>query len=513
MKRNTLLIGATAFVLGASSMAYIGAVANARTEVNSSAQLRRYELFDSILEQARTQYVTPVDDDKLIKAAIDGMLASLDPHSSYLDAKAYSDMQDTTKGSYGGLGLEVTQEEGAVRVISPMEDTPASRAGIQSGDFIIAIDGSGILGQPLNEAINKMKGEPGQNITLTLAREGVDPFDVTLKREIIKPKAATARLEGDVGYLKLGSGFNEKTTNEARAAVQRLLTENPRMKGLVLDLRGNPGGLLDQAVSVSDLFLDGGEVVSQRGRDASDIERYNARAGDILNGKPIVVLVNSGSASAAEIVAGALQDRRRAEVVGVTSYGKGSVQTLIPLHGGQDGALKLTTARYYTPSGRSIQRTGISPDLEVASSRAEAENLAKQTYQASEASQWNALDADTGKSRRGAHDGAEAPPEDFEKACTGLTRPQVVAKGKDCDFQLTRAIAVVQHGSVANTPKVPGLPKLAAAGPNIPGLARFQARTAGGSTAAAPAPAGAAASTAPNAAPSAETKAPPFFVC
>ena len=483
MKRNSLLIGAAAFVLGAGSMAYIGAVANARTEISSLDQLRRYELFDNILEYARNQYVTPVEDEKLIKAAIDGMLASLDPHSSYLDPKAYSDMQDTTKGSYGGLGIEVTQEEGAVRVISPMEDTPASRAGILAGDFIIAIDGAGILGQPLNEAIGKMKGEPGQSITLTIAREGVDPFDVSLKRERIQPKAATARLEGgDVGYLKLGSGFNEKTTREARDAVTTLLRNNPRMKGLILDLRGNPGGLLDQAVSVSDLFLDGGEVVSQRGRTTEDIDRYNALPGDILNGLPMIVLINSGSASAAEIVAGALQDRKRAEVVGVTSYGKGSVQTLFPIHGGADGALKLTTARYFTPSGRSIQRTGISPDLEVAATRAEAENLAKQTYQPSEASQWNALDADAGRTRRGAHDGAEAPPEAFETPCKTLTRPQLLAKGAECDFQLTRAVAVIRAGSVARTPKMPGLPKLAAAGPNIPGLARFQARSGTGAT-------------------------------
>ena len=476
MNRNYLLISAAAFVLGAGSMAYVGATAHAGTELSRLDQLRHYQLFDDILERAKSEYVTPVDEDKLINAAIEGMLASLDPHSSYLDPKAYSDMQDTTKGCYGGLGLEVTSEEGAVKIITPMDDTPASRAGIQSGDFITAIDGQGILGLPLNEAINKMKGEPGQSITLTIARQSVDPFDVSLKREIIRPKAATARLEGDVGYLKLGSGFNEKTTSEAQTAIRGLLTQNPRLKGLVLDLRNNPGGLLDQAVSVSDLFLDGGEVVSQRGRESTDIERYNAHPGDILNGLPMTVLVNSGSASAAEIVAGALQDRKRAEVIGITSYGKGSVQTLFPLHGGADGALKLTTARYFTPSGRSIQRTGIAPDLEVAASRGEAEVLAKQSFQQSEASNWNALDADAGKARRGAHDIAEAPSEDFEKSCSTLNRTEILAKGAACDFQLTRAIDVIHHGSVANTPKLPGLPRLAQAAPNIPGLERFQAR-------------------------------------
>jgi carboxyl-terminal processing protease len=276
-------------------------------------------------------------------------------------------------------------------------------------------------------------------VTLTIAREKSDPFDVKIVREVIKPKSATAKMDGDYGVLRIAS-FNEKTTDEAEAAFAELKAKNPKMKGLILDLRNNPGGLLDQAVAVSDLFLEGGEIVSQRGRDPRDVERYNARAGDMTGGLPMVVLINSGSASAAEIVAGALQDRKRAELVGLTSFGKGSVQTVIPLRGGMDGALKLTTARYFTPSGRSIQKTGIEPDLEVASSKDEAQTIANRAFQFSEASFRNALNADEGKVRKGAHQPAEAPPEGFD-----------VKK----DFQLARAEDVLRYGSVASTPKLP----------------------------------------------------------
>jgi carboxyl-terminal processing protease len=296
-----------------------------------------------------------------------------------------------------------------------------------------------VLGLTVTEAVKQMRGRPGETVTLTIAREKTDPFDVKLVREVIKPKSATARLEGDYGVLRIGS-FNEKTTDEAEAAFAELKAKNPKMKGLILDLRNNPGGLLDQAVGVSDLFLEGGEIVSQRGRDPRDVERYNARGGDITGGMPIVVLINSGSASAAEIVAGALQDRKRAELVGTTSFGKGSVQTVIPLRGGVDGALKLTTARYYTPAGRSIQKTGIEPDLEVALTREEAEAIAKRAFQFSEASFKNALNADEGKVRRGAHEPAEAPPESFDEKK---------------DFQISRATDVLRYGSVAATPKLP----------------------------------------------------------
>ncbi|MES2034525.1 MAG: S41 family peptidase [Pseudomonadota bacterium] len=450
MKKN-LLIGACAFVLGAGTMAYIGQKAEAVPQPRAQTY-RMLELFGDVLEIVQRQYVVPVDDKKLIEAALDGMVTSLDPHSGYLAPDSFEDMQDTTRGEYGGLGIEITSEDGVVKIIAPMDGTPADKAGLQSGDFITGVNGESIIGLPSNDAVKLMRGTVGEKVTLTIAREKSDPFDVSLVREVIKPKSATARMEGDYGYVRL-SGFNEKATEEVVAAIKGLQAQNPKMKGLVFDLRNNPGGLLDQAVGISDIFLDGGEVVSQRGRDPRDVERYNARAGDMLNGLPVVVLVNSGSASAAEIVAGALQDRKRAEVVGLTSFGKGSVQTVIPLRGGADGALKLTTARYFTPSGRSIQRTGIEPDLEVASTREQAEFIATKSIQFSEASLRNALDAEEGKTRRGMHTPAEAPPTTFdEEGCKKRTSRTLELK---CDFQLQRAIDVLRNGSVAATPKLP----------------------------------------------------------
>jgi carboxyl-terminal processing protease len=436
--KKYLLIGVSAFVLGAGSMAYVSQQATAAAQPRAKTY-RMLGLFGDVLNTVQQQYVTEVDDTKLIQSAIDGMLTSLDPHSGYLDPENFDEMRDQTRGEYGGLGIEVTSEDGVVKVISPMDGTPAFNAGIKAGDYITAVNGDSVLGLSVNEAVKQMRGKPGEPVTLTIAREKSDPFDVKIVREVIKPKSAKARMEGAYGVLRL-SGFNEKTTDEAEAAFAELKAKNPKMKGLILDLRNNPGGLLDQAVAVSDLFLEGGEIVSQRGRDPRDVERYNARAGDMTGGMPIVVLINSGSASAAEIVAGALQDRKRAEIVGLTSFGKGSVQTVIPLRGGMDGALKLTTARYYTPSGRSIQKTGIEPDLEVASSREEAQSIANRSYQFSEASFRNALNADEGKARKGAHQPAESPPESFDIKQ---------------DFQLTRASDVLRYGSVAATPKLP----------------------------------------------------------
>jgi carboxyl-terminal processing protease len=397
------------------------------------------ELFGDVLDQVDRQYVTPVDDKKLIESAMEGMLTSLDPHSDYLPPDAYNDLQDQTRGEYGGLGLEIQSEDGAVKVISPIDGTPAARAGIKPGDFILAVDGQNILGLSVSDAVKQMRGKPGEPVTLTIGRDKLDPFDVKLVREIIQPKSVTYRLEGDYGYLRL-SGFNEKATDETLAAIDDLKAKDPKLKGLVLDLRNNPGGLLDQAVGVSSLFLNGGEVVSQRGRDPHDIERYDAKGHDVLNGLPLVVLINSGTASASEIVSGALQDRHRAAIVGVTSFGKGSVQTVIPLRGGLDGAVKLTTARYYTPAGRSIQKTGIEPDLEVAETREEAQQIANQAFEFTEASFRNALDADVGKERRGAHQPAEAPPAEFDE--------------KKGDFQLVRAFDVLKYGSVEATPKL-----------------------------------------------------------
>ncbi|HYE42348.1 MAG TPA: S41 family peptidase [Caulobacteraceae bacterium] len=448
--RKLLSVGMSALALSVGALAYAGSTAFAP----KAETFRQLELFGDVLAIVQQQYVVETDDKKLIDAALNGMLASLDPHSSYLSLDDFSDLRETSRGAYGGLGLEVTSEDGAVKIITPMDDTPAARAGVQAGDYITAIDGESILGKPLTEAVKGMKGAPGTDVTITVARQGVDPFDLKLTREIINVKSVRSRVEGQYGVIRI-TNFNENTGRETAEAVAELKAKLPNMKGLVLDLRNNPGGILESSVQVADVFLDGGEVVTQRGRDPRDIERYNARPGDDLAGVPIVVLVNPGSASAAEIVAGALQDRKRATVVGLTSFGKGSVQTVIPLRGGQDGALKLTTARYYTPSGRSIQRTGIEPDLEVALTKEQAERLATARFQFSEASFSNALNADEGKKRREPHEPSEYPPDSFDT--------------KKGDFQLTRAFEVLDvRGNLAALKPVPKT-KLAEIGANLPG--------------------------------------------
>jgi carboxyl-terminal processing protease len=413
---------------------------------------RMLELFGDVLSTVQNHYVVKVEDKKLIEAAIDGMLTSLDPHSGYLNLEAFDELRDSSRGEYGGLGLEVTAEEGLVKVIAPMDETPASRAGVKAGDYITAINDQSVVGIGLTEAVKSMRGAPGSKIKLTIARDGEDePLDFTMNREVIQVKVVKARMEGDYGVVRI-SQFNEETGTKTAEAVRDLMRQRPDMKGLVVDLRNNPGGLLDESVKVADVFLDGGEVVSQRGRDARDIVRYNAKPGDLTNGKPIVVLVNYGSASASEIVAGALQDRKRASVVGLTTFGKGSVQTVIPLRNGLDGALKLTTDRYFTPSGRSIQRTGIEPDLEVARDEREAKQVARLSARG-EASYRNALDAQEGKARREAHEPAEIPPTTFD------------TKAKDADFQLVRAVDVLKYGSVHAVPKVP---KMQVAGVKAP---------------------------------------------
>ncbi len=333
---------------------------------NDVSAYRQLDLFSDAFERVRANYVRPVQDDELINAAIQGMVSSLDPHSSYMDAKTYADMQITTKGQFGGVGIEVTQEDGLIKVISPIDGTPAAKAGIKSGDKIAGIDGVSIMGLALNDAIDKMRGPAGSKITLTIVREGEKkPFDVTLQRAIVPVDATTWRREGDVAYIRM-PGFNEQTASGLEKAVRDLKKQiGPGIKGYVLDLRNNPGGLLDQAIQVSDDFLNGGEIVSTRGRHPEDTLRYDAKPGDITDGKPVVVLINAGTASASEIVSGALQDHKRATIIGMTSFGKGSVQTIIPL-GDNGGALRLTTARYYTPSGHSIQAQGIIPDIAVA---------------------------------------------------------------------------------------------------------------------------------------------------
>ncbi|UEM24115.1 S41 family peptidase [Skermanella mucosa] len=346
------------------------APACAIAETNTSETYRQLNLFGDVFERVRSEYVEPVTDEQLIETAINGMLTSLDPHSSYLNRKSFQDMQVQTRGEFGGLGIEVTMENGLIKVVSPIDETPAFRAGLQPGDLITHLDGEAISGMSLADAVEKMRGPVGSDIKVTIRRgEGSEPFDVSITRDTIKIQSVRYREEGDVGYIRITT-FNEQTQMGLERAVERLEKDlGNKLTGYVIDLRNNPGGLLDQAISVSDSFLDKGEIVSTRGRKPEDGQRYNSKAGDLAKGKPIVVLINGGSASASEIVAGALQDHRRAIVLGTQSFGKGSVQTIIPLPG--HGAMRLTTARYYTPSGRSIQALGISPDIEVQPARVE----------------------------------------------------------------------------------------------------------------------------------------------
>jgi carboxyl-terminal processing protease len=352
------------------AVAGFGVALSVLPEAKGASDMGAYQsldLFSNAFERVRANYVRPVQDSELVNAAIQGMVSSLDPHSSYMDAKAYNDMQITTKGQFGGVGIEVTQEDGLIKVISPIDGTPAAKAGIKSGDRIAGIDGTSIAGLPLNDAIDKMRGPAGSKITLTILREGEKkPFDVTLQRAVVQVDADTWRREGDVAYIRL-PGFNEQTASGLEKGIRELKKQiGPGIKGYIIDLRNNPGGLLDQAIQVSSDLLNGGEVVSTRGRHPEDTQRYDAKGGgDITGGKPIVVLVNAGTASASEIVSGALQDHKRATIIGMTSFGKGSVQTIIPLGEG-GGALRLTTARYFTPSGHSIQAQGIIPDIAVA---------------------------------------------------------------------------------------------------------------------------------------------------
>ena len=325
------------------------------------------DLFGQIFDKVRSEYVEEVTDQELIEKAIDGMLTGLDPHSGYMNEEVWEEMQMDTQGKFGGLGIEITMEEGFVKVISPIEDSPAFEAGILAGDFIIQIDDTPVFGLTLNEAVELMRGEKGEPITITISREGTEPFEVNIIRDIIKIQSEKHEVYDNVGYLRITS-FTEQTEDGLIKSINKIQNENKKIKGFVLDLRSNPGGLLTQAVKVTDIFLKRGEIVSTRGRDTKDIRRYRAKNKDLTNGKPIVVLINGGSASASEIVAGALQDHRRAIIVGTKSFGKGSVQTIIPFQRSKDGnvsGIRLTTARYYTPSGESIQGKGINPDIIV----------------------------------------------------------------------------------------------------------------------------------------------------
>lgn len=391
-------------------------------------------LFGEVYDRVKEDYVEEVDDEKLIEDALNGMLSSLDPHSSYLSNKDFEEMQVQTKGEFGGLGIEVTMENGLVKVVSPIDDTPAFKAGVHAGDYISHIDGEQVMGLSLSEAVEKMRGRVGSKIDLTILREGAtEPLEVTIVRDIIKIQTAKVREEGDdIGYIRLTS-FSEQTSTIMREKILELEKKmGKNLKGYVLDMRNNPGGLLDQAIEVADTFLEQGEIVSTKGRQVEDSKRYNATAGDLTDGKMIVVLINGGSASASEIVAGALQDHNRAVVMGTKSFGKGSVQTVIPLIG--HGAMRLTTSRYYTPSGRSIQAEGIEPDIEV--KQAKIEYVEPNKYMSNERGLVGHLESDSEKEGK-----------------TKVIKLPLPKEGEDKeeplkDFQLSRAVDLIRGAQI-----------------------------------------------------------------
>ena len=408
----------------------------AQESAKTSNVYEQLDLFGDIFERIRAQYVEEVDEGELIEAAINGMLTSLDPHSSYLSPDDAADMRVQTRGEFGGLGIEVTQEEGFVKVVSPIDGTPADAAGIEAGDFITHVDGESVLGMNLDEAVELMRGPVGSEIVITVVREGEpDPFDVSIIRDTIKLTAVRSRTEGDSVVLRVTT-FNDQTTPNLEAGLAKeveALGGMDNVNGIVLDLRNNPGGLLTQAIKVSDAFLEKGEIVSTRGRNPADGDRFNATPGDLANGKPIVVLINGGSASASEIVAGALQDHRRAIVVGTKSFGKGSVQTVMPLRG--DGAMRLTTARYYTPSGRSIQALGVSPDIVVDQPRrkeaSEEEDATKRRFR-SEAELRGSLDNDS------------LTEDEIRQIEADRAKAEQAAKLREEDYQLAYAIDILK---------------------------------------------------------------------
>jgi len=424
---------------------------------NRAETYRLLGLFGDVFERVRAEYVEPINDRDAVENAINGMLTGLDPHSSYLNQRSYRDMQVQTRGEFGGLGIEVTQENGYIKVISPIDETPAFRAGVKPGDLITHLNGASVQGLTLQEAVEQMRGERGSAIKLTIRREGAErPLDLSITRDVIRPQVVRFRVEGgDVGYIRL-SAFNEQTEAALRRAMSTIRSQSgAALKGIVLDLRNNPGGLLDQAVQVSDDFLDQGEIVSTRARRAEDAQRWNAKAGDIAQGLPMVVLINAGSASASEIVAGALQDHRRAVVLGVKSFGKGSVQTVMPIPG--NGAIRLTTARYYTPSGRSIQATGIEPDIEVLAQRQDTAQVA-QAQRDRESDLRKALRND-GAGAAGAQAAPPLPPLSLPAgAADRVARmppegaPAFDPTKPETDFQLQQAVTLLRSIAAAQAP-------------------------------------------------------------
>lgn len=424
-------------VLGLAATTQIAGPVLAQEARAASNVYEQLDLFGDIFERIRAEYVQEVDDKELIEAAIDGMLTSLDPHSSYLSAEAAAAMRVNTSGEFGGLGIEVTQEEGFVKVVSPMDGTPADAAGILAGDFITAVDGESVLGLTLDDAVTLMRGPVGAEIIITVVREGEpEPFDVSIIRDTIKMTAVRSRTEGDAVVLRV-STFNDQTMSNLESGFAEQIEAAggiDNIDGVVLDLRNNPGGLLNQAVYVSDAFLDAGEIVSTRGRDPADGDRFNASPGDLAEGRPIVVLINGGSASASEIVAGALQDHRRAIVIGTNSFGKGSVQTVLPVQG--DGAMRLTTARYYTPSGRSIQSLGISPDIIVEQPRL--------TDAIDEAEEEDAPRQRTEAGLRGSLDNDSLTEDEILQIEEDRARAEAAAQLREDDYQLAYAIDILK---------------------------------------------------------------------
>lgn len=401
--------------------------------------IKLLDLFGDVFDKVKRDYVEEVSDKDLIEAAINGMLSSLDPHSSYLNEKAFDEMRIQTRGEFGGLGIEVTMENGLVKVVSPIDDTPAFHAGLQSGDFISRINDEAVMGTTLSEAVEKMRGKPGTTIELTVLREGEnEPLKFTIKRAVIKIKSVRAHAEGDVGYVRITS-FSEETAQNLEKEVENLKKQigNDKFKGLVIDLRNNPGGLLDQAIEVADLFLDQGEIVSTGGRIPDSNKRFNAEKGDIIDSKPIVVIINGGSASASEIVSGALQDHRRALIVGTKSFGKGSVQTVIPLSASK-GAMRLTTSRYFTPSGRSIQAEGIEPDIIVEQAKIEPVKTTKYTSEASLRKHLENKD----KKKEGSESSDSSNQSESESGDTAVY---------DKDYQLGRAIDLLKGINIFNS--------------------------------------------------------------
>ncbi len=434
-------LGVAAIAFGATAFAFMSSpiVAQQTGGANTSETYRQLNLFGEIFERVRADFVEKQTDEELIEAAINGMLTSLDPHSGYMNSKTFRDMQVQTRGEFGGLGIEVTMEQGFVKVVSPIDDTPAARAGLKPGDFITHLNDEQIQGLTLNEAVEKMRGPVGSAIKLTIRREGREAFDVSIKRDVVRIQSVRSRVEANsFGYVRITT-FNEQTDAGLKRAVETIKKDvGANLKGYIIDLRNNPGGLLDQAVAVSDAFLEKGEIVSTRGRRTDDATRYNAKAGDLTDGLPLVVLINAGSASASEIVAGALQDHRRAVVLGTKSFGNGSVQTIIPPPG--NGAILLTTARCYTPSGRSIQAKGIEPDIEVPAQRFETVEEAKKRREGDLRGAFANSGQGRVESAPAQQNAAPPAPAPAPGAAGAEVQPQISSE----DYQLARALDLLR---------------------------------------------------------------------